>query len=42
MNVINHIKNKNDDKHIIALKGEGDSGKTQTLLKLINMLYDRS
>ena len=27
-------------KHVIALKGEEDSGKTQTLLKLINMLYE--
>ena len=27
-------------KHVIALLGEGDSGKTQTLLKLINKLYE--
>lgn len=26
-------------KHVIALKAEGDSGKTQTLLNLINQLY---
>lgn len=27
-------------KHVIALKGEYDSGKTQTLLNLINKLYE--
>lgn len=27
-------------KHVIALSGEGDSGKTQTLLTLINKLYE--